>query len=90
MEERRKNEPVHCPVCRAIWPYNMSSPSSANFTPDVMPVSVPVSGEGGGANSPRSRVLVSGGSSGSLILSSEKVELLEKLKQVCTYVCPVM
>ena len=80
MEERRKNEPVHCPVCRAIWPYHMSSPS-ANFVPgpEIMPVSVPVAAPGG---VPARKPHISSGSSGNLILSVEKAELLEKLKQV--------
>ena len=80
MEERRRNEPVHCPVCRTIWSYHMSSPSS-NFVPDMMPVSVPVSGSGGVVSGRKGHV--SSGSSGNLILSQQKAELLEKLKQVC-------
>ena len=68
MEERRKNEPVHCPVCRALWPYHMTSPSG-NFALDA---NVPVAGE---RASPSSKV-----STGTL--SQEKRDLLDKLKEV--------
>lgn len=77
MEERRKNDPVHCPVCRALWPYHMTSPSG-NFSLDAMPVTVPVTGESGVGVSPLAKV-----SSGTLMMSREKVELLDKLKEVC-------
>ena len=73
MEERRKNEAVHCPVCRTLWPYNMASPS-ANYSLDTPPAAA---GEGGVAISPRSKA----GGSGSLILNQEKLDLLDRLKE---------
>lgn len=89
MEERRKNEPVHCPVCRTLWPYHMPSPSGVgNYGLDFMPVSVPVNREGGGVSGTGSKnARIS--SSGNLILSQEKVELLEKLKEVSNISNPV-
>lgn len=80
MEERRKNEVVHCPVCRTFWPYNMASPSG-NYSLDIMPVSVPATGEGGVAISPRSKA------SGSLILNKEKIDLLDRLKEASVTQC---
>lgn len=82
MEERRKNDPVHCPVCRALWPYHMTSPSG-HLALDVMPVTVPFTSEGGVARN----LQLSTSSSGGLILSHDKLELLERLKKVCHMTC---
>ncbi len=79
MEERNKNEQVHCPVCRALWPYPypLTSPSN-NYGPDVMPVTVPVEREGAGPG--RSGWLKRVGSHPGL--SQEKNKLLDELKEV--------
>ncbi len=74
MEERRKNEPVHCPVCRALWPCHLTSPSG-NFALESMPVSMPVTSE----------LSKSGGGSSNLLISQEKAELLDRLREVSTY-----
>ena len=80
MEERRKNEQVHCPVCRALWPYPQSSPSS-NLVLDSMPVSVPVEG---------AESTMRGSGPVGVILGDNKITLLESLKDVrneceCTF-----
>lgn len=71
MEEKRKNEQVHCPVCRALWLLPM---------PSSMPVSVPVQSNEEGV--PRSKVST-GSSPAAMVLSEDKMQLLERLKEVC-------
>ena len=79
MEEKRKNEQVHCPVCRTRWPYPMSSPSSS-FALDKM------STEEEGVPSLARMRSVTGSPGGLVILSQEKMELLDRLKEVCVCV----
>ena len=81
-EEKRKGEEVHCPVCRAIWPYTtpITSPSAG---PTVMPVSVPCgyrSGEGGMLGGMRLKSVSP--AHPSQVLSAEKSHLVERLKSV--------
>ena len=84
-EEKRKGEEVHCPVCRATWPYTtpITSPSSG---PSIMPVSIPVgicghgSGEGGMLGGMRLKSVSPAYLS--QVLSAEKSQLVEKLKSV--------
>lgn len=94
-EEKRKSDEVHCPVCRAIWPYTtpITSPSTG---PSVMPVSVPIgtcgyrSGEGGMVGGMRLKSVSP--AHPSQILSAEKSHLVKRLKSVClsqTLVCPL-
>ena len=73
-----KNEQVHCPVCRVLWPYTLTSPSG-KYTAEVMPVTVPVVG-GVTANARNSGG--GGGVSGSAMLSVEKAALLVSLREV--------
>ena len=78
-EERRKNEAVHCPVCWTLWPHATPTISPASGGLSVMPVSVPVGAEGGGSlGGLRLKSL----SSTHMSLSTEKAELVEKLKLV--------
>ncbi len=84
MEEKHKNEPVHCPVCRTLWPYHMNSPSG-NFTLEgAIPSGSTAGGEGGVVGTSRAggKGAGAGGASGNLILSKDKLELLDKLKEV--------
>ena len=76
MEENHKNEPVHCPVCRTLWPYHMTSPSG-NFTLEGAIPPAP-GGEGGVAKGAKTTA----GAASNLILSRDKLELLGKLKEV--------
>ena len=82
-EEKRKSEEVHCPVCRAIWPYTtpITSPSSG---PSIMPVSIPVGmyGHGSGEGGMLMRLKSVSPAYLSQVLSAEKSQLVERLKSV--------
>ena len=79
-EQLRKNEDVYCPVCRAVWPYSItSSPSTSTLSPSVMPVSVPVGREGGVV---KEGLRLKSISPSQFSLSEEKRQLVERLKAV--------
>ena len=79
-EQKRKQEDVQCPVCRAPCSYNSPVSASPTTAHTTMPVSVPVSTPKGVAVGV---VESSKGSSPShAVLSEDKKILFEKLKAV--------
>ena len=81
-EQKRKQEDVQCPVCRAPCSYNspVSAVTSPTTAPTTMPVSVPFS-------TPESVAVgvvesSKGSSPSHVLLSEDKKILFEKLKSV--------
>ena len=91
-EQRRKKEDVRCPVCRAHWPYTSSLAPTTTPTHITAIVTVPLDGEEEGVASNDTGAMAIGAVGGvgvksnsspsHLVLSGQKMHLLERMKNV--------